>query len=145
MAIIRKKLSNISNGTNGNDDALDMENGSDIDDSGKSGAKRVLKKRAVKVQLIKEGDNNGAESVEEKSPDSAGSGKEETPAPEVKKSFYTNGQNNSYGDAAASIVGDSENRLNINDLSRKSVEELREIAVKLEINQETLINLKKQD
>ncbi|MBN1524859.1 MAG: transcription termination factor Rho [Spirochaetales bacterium] len=154
MAIIRKKLSNSQNGSDlytGDNPAerkdfnLDDANGSGENQAGKS----VVRKRKLKVQLIKEGENgNGADAFEDKSNDSGslsdqengGGMKEKKETPQKN-----NGQNNIYGDAAASIVGENDDRLNINDLTRKSVAELREVALSLEINQENLINLKKQE
>ena len=168
MELFRKKLnSQLSNGDLSlNDNEADKNNLAEKDNSPKSTTKRILKKKQVKVELIKE--NELIENTEENKVnakeqeainDNISQEKKVTDLEATSISFernYTNKNETSSPNRSSDYFnnGDflnqqtSENgseRININDLSKKSVTELREFALKLGINQENLINLKKQE
>jgi transcription termination factor Rho len=171
MDITRKKLNHSVNG-----EEL-LSEGERVSEKGKNEqlnsfeknknqGKRIVRRRKLKVELIKDGENgddkeaggdgfedlkngrDGTGRVKEAalSPDPAvsGNGTEVT----MKKNLdakNNGGTGTGNGDPYAFPTNGDGERININDLSKKNVMELREIAQRLEVNQENLINLKKQE
>ncbi len=128
----------------------------------KNEGKRIVRRKKLKVELIKDGENghekdSGADVFGEYHDNGNGRTKDAPPAAgpafsangtEVSMKKIPDAKNNvspvNNDPYAFPTNGDGE-RININDLSKKNVVELREIAQRLEVNQENLINLKKQE
>lgn len=170
MELFRKKLnSQLSNGDlSANDNETDKNTLTGKDNSPKTTAKRIVKKKQLKVELIKENDltescednktnNRDYEQIadntnkERKTPEGeanavsferldATKSSETVSSPNRASEYFTNGD---FFNQQSSENGSE--RININDLSKKSVFELREFALRLGIDQENLINLKKQE
>jgi transcription termination factor Rho len=130
--------------------------------------KKIVRRKKLKVELIKDGENGGDKPAENEPLENGSNGSSTIEG--AKESSDTNGPvnspngsevymkkssesnsvpngkpaNNNNDPYAFASSGDGE-RININDLSKKNVMELREIAQRLEVNQENLINLKKQE
>jgi transcription termination factor Rho len=125
-----------------------------------------VRKKKLKVELIKEGDNDEKDQPGD-GDESSSNGVEvdmnrnEPPAFDNsinrpnngdmngKKNNEAKNENNRSSNGEISPFtannNDDVDRININDLSKKNVVELRVIAQRLEVNQENLINLKKQE
>ncbi|MBN2354390.1 MAG: transcription termination factor Rho [Spirochaetales bacterium] len=169
MDIIRKKLDPAVNTEELSSEGArvgEKESGEQTNsiEKNKNGGKRIVRRKKLKVELIKDGENghekdSGADAFDEYHDNRDGNGRAKDAPPAAGPAVSANGtevsmkknmdaknngspvNNDPY---AFPTNGDGE-RININDLSKKNVVELREIAQRLEVNQENLINLKKQE
>jgi transcription termination factor Rho len=134
-------------------------------------AKRIVRKKKIKVELVKDGDaaedrdaadglpsgnggnGSGVETLTTEASTQRNGGPEQ-PGKRVMENNVNEGNNNNHnhnhkpsynGDPYAQVPNPDGDRININDLSRMNVPELRDIARQLGVDQENLINLKKQE
>jgi transcription termination factor Rho len=173
MEIFRKKLNHMPNGEelSSEGDRVGERSRNEQSNSierNRNQNKRIVRRKKLRVELIKDGENGAEREIEADASENAGNGDgikvnvkdsaaavtaEPANGPEAMKKKIADMKNNNHNNVKAannsdpysfSAIGDGE-RININDLSKKNVVELREIAQKLEVNQENLINLKKQE
>ncbi len=131
------------------------------DESSKHGKpKRVVRKKRLKVELIKDSENGVMDEESVSQEESNNNGKNnhvETAANNTppKEPIPANGVPNGINHQQRDRVGDAgmlfndndsdSERFNINDLSKKGMTELRSMAGQFNINHESLITLKKQE
>jgi transcription termination factor Rho len=127
------------------------------DSAGLNRPKRMIKRRKIRVELIKD---SGTDRREEKSEASTTAEEAASPAPSAE-SLAAVGGDTRRPEAAGRIPGNgtppveagakppvivgNENKLQINDLSQMSMPDLRGLATKMGVSHEALISMKKQE
>ncbi len=127
------------------------------DSAGLNRPKRMIKRRKIRVELIKD---SGTDRREEKSEASTTAEEAASPAPSAD-SLAAVGGDTRRPEAAGRIPGNgtppveagakppvivgNENKLQINDLSQMSMPDLRGLATKMGVSHEALISMKKQE
>ncbi len=136
---------------NGNGDAQDAPSNGGVDSPAAQRPKRMIKRRKIRVELIKDSANDRREDgTEEESPAAAAEAPAAAPTPAPASEPRRESQRPSNGipageSTSVKSASGNENRLQINDLSQMGMPELRDLATKMGISHEALITMKKQE
>jgi len=109
------------------------------------------KKKKLRVELIKEGDQGEEESAElEAQENTDGPAEAEARAEREEKSTQTQSHRSGkyghkHGGRDKNVVMENREKLNINDLTVMNMRELRKMATDMGVNHESLISMKKQE
>jgi transcription termination factor Rho len=111
------------------------------------GPKRTKKKK-IRVELIKEGDQPEEQNPEVEVQEPAASSppaEVKTPSPPPAKGSGQSGYRHGGRDGHKRSQGEGREKLNINDLTVMNMRELRKMATDMGVNHESLISMKKQE